>query len=98
MRHRLFRWLALLALVAVSSLTVYAQSSTSSLSGSITDPSGAVIPGAVVTIKSAGTGAEFTVVSAANGTFTVPALGAGTYTVTVTATGFKQAVVPNVAV
>jgi hypothetical protein len=71
-------------------------SSTSSLSGSVADPTGAVIPGAQITIKNNATSAEFRAVTAGNGTFSIPALDAGTYIVTVSATGFKQTIINNV--
>jgi hypothetical protein len=62
----------------------------------VTDPSGAVIPSATVTIKNSATGAEFKATTAENGTFSVPALATGSYTVTILARGFKQAVVEDV--
>src|SRR4029453_8281052 len=75
----------------------YAQGgATSSISGTVTDASGAVIPGADVTVKNNATGAEATAVTAENGTFSVPALNAGIYTVTVKLTGFKTAVLKDV--
>lgn len=86
-----------LALLLCLSAFAYGQATSfSSLSGTVTDPTGAVIAGAQVTVKNNDTSAEFQAVSAANGTFTVPALAAGTYTVTITAQGFKQAIVNGV--
>jgi Carboxypeptidase regulatory-like domain/TonB dependent receptor len=82
--------------VAINPLAFGQGGSTSSLSGSVADPTGAVIPGAQITIKNKATSAEFRAVTAGNGTFSIPALDAGTYTVTVSATGFKQAVINNV--
>jgi hypothetical protein len=88
-----------MALLLGSYLPASAQvSSNSSLSGSVVDPSGAVIPGADVTVTNEGTGAVYKVVTAGNGTFQVPSLNSGTYTVTVDVPGFKQAVMKGVVV
>jgi len=99
MKNPLFRLMSLILFIATLSLPVLGQiSSTSSLSGSVVDPNGAVVAGATVTVKNNGTGAEFKTVTANNGTYTIPALNAGSYTVTVSATGFKQAVVSDVQI
>ena len=88
---------ALTAIFVVASTFAYAQGgATSSISGTVTDTSGSVIPGADVTVKNNATGAEATAVTAENGTFSVPALNAGIYTVTVKLTGFKTAVLKDV--
>jgi hypothetical protein len=82
-----------MALLALASSIAYAQGgATSTLSGTVTDASGAVIPGADVKVKNNATAAESTTVTADNGTFTIPALNAGTYTVTVSLMGFKTIV------
>ena len=91
----------LILLVAITSLSVsgFGQgTSTGSITGTVTDPTTAVVSGATVTIKHNATGQEFTAVTTDNGTFNVPALQSGTYTVTVTAPGFKQAVVQDAKV
>jgi Carboxypeptidase regulatory-like domain/TonB-dependent Receptor Plug Domain len=67
-----------------------------SLSGTVVDSSGGVIPGADVKIKNTGTGAEFNTVSASDGGFTVPSLPGGTYSVTVSLMGFKTATLNEV--
>jgi len=71
-------------------------SATSSLSGTVADPSGAVIPGAEATARNDATGAEFKAITAENGTFAMPVLATGVYTVTVSLPGFKQAVLKDV--
>jgi hypothetical protein len=67
-----------------------------SLSGTVVDSSGAVIPGADVKIRNNGTGAEFNVVSGTDGGFTVNGLSGGTYSVTVALMGFKTSVLNSV--
>lgn len=86
-------------LIAVCSLLTFGQSTTTApLSGSVLDPSGAVISGAAITVKNNATGAEFKVRSSDSGAYTVPALSAGIYTVTIEAQGFKKAIVQDVQI
>jgi hypothetical protein len=90
---------SLLALIFISSaaiMTVQAQT-TGSISGTVIDQSGAVIPGANVTVKGE-SGQEFNVVTGSDGTFRIPAVASGTYTVTITAANFKKSVVEKVKV
>ena len=96
MKRNLLKLITAMALVAVSGLFAYAQTSTSSLNGAVTDPNGEVVPGATVLVKSNSTGAEYKAATSSNGTFSIPALGADTYTVIISAPGFKQAVVNDV--
>jgi hypothetical protein len=81
----------------MTSAAAHAQGSFfTSLSGTVMDTSGGVIPGADVKIKNNGTGAEFSVVSGSDGGFTVNGLSGGTYTVTVSLMGFKTATLSSV--
>lgn len=89
-------WAVLVVLSLSSSMTAGQVSSASSLAGSITDPTGAVVAGASVVVKNTATNAEFRATTASNGTFSIPALDIGVYTVTVSAPGFKQASVLQV--
>lgn len=85
------------ALLLGAALTLAAQvTSTSTLSGTVIDNSGAVVPGAGINVRNQATGSTFQVVTNATGVFSVPSLGSGNYTVTVEAKGFKQARVPDV--
>src|SRR5262249_541549 len=91
------RLLAVVTFLTASCLAVFGQSgSTATLSGLVSDPNGAVLSGAAVVVKNNATGAEFNVITASNGTYTVPALGPGLYTVTIEARGFKKAVIQDV--
>src|SRR5215211_4037201 len=60
-----------------------------SLSGTVVDSSGAIIPGADVKVKNNGTGQESNTVSGTDGSFTIPSLAGGSYSVTVSLMGFK---------
>ncbi len=91
-----FRTIIALLLVAALGCLGFAQGSSSSLTGTVVDQSGGVIPGAEVTVKNDATGTEFKAVTAENGTFSIPALGAGSYTATVSVPNFKQSVIKNI--
>src|SRR6185503_7505903 len=60
------------------------------ISGSITDPNGAAVTGASVTITNSATHQSFTTPSSDNGSYRSPTLAAGTYTVTIDSPGFKK--------
>src|SRR5450432_3320614 len=75
-----------------------AQTFRGTILGTVTDPQGAVVPGAKVRVHNIDTGLERTTQTTADGSYSVPELPVGTYTVTVTQTGFQTAVTSNVAV
>ena len=60
-----------------------------SVTGVVTDPSGAVIPGVKVTATSVATGVSQYTVTGSAGTYTIPRLMVGTYNVTAETAGFK---------
>lgn len=82
--------LAILMLMFGAS-TAWAQFDTGTIAGSVTDPSGAVIPNATVTVTNTGTNVSKTVQTDNGGNFTASALPFGNYVVTSTASGFGQA-------
>ena len=89
--------LFLVLAMAVGAAPVFAQGgSTSTISGTVTDTSGAVVPGADIVVKSNTTGTTYNAVSGSDGSFTVPAVPPGSYTITVTLMGFKTAVLNDV--
>jgi len=91
MRNSLSRFVVLLAILAMFGLPIVGQTtSTGSLTGTVSDANGAVVPGATVTVKNAETGQEFTARTNGEGVFTINALGAGTYTATISVKNFKQ--------
>ena len=86
-------------LTAVNSCTILAQSGTSgALSGEVTDPSGAAVPGARVTMTDTNTRATREMESDAAGYFLFSLINPGTYEVTVQARGFAVAQSPPTAV
>jgi hypothetical protein len=66
-----------------------AQDSNARLLGTITDQSGAVVPGAAVTARNAATGLERRTVTNKDGEYSIPLLPIGDYAVTAEAPGFK---------
>src|SRR6476659_2709402 len=93
------RSILLLVLFLTASVLSHGQGGpTSTLSGVVSDQSGAVIPGADVTAKNVATAQEFKTVTVENGTYSIPALDPGVYTVTVSLPGFKVALVTNVKI
>jgi hypothetical protein len=71
------------------SFPLAAQTTFGSITGTVTDPSGAVIPSVQVTVTNQGTGATRQVTSGSSGTFNIPDLGVGIYTIHIEAAGFK---------
>ena len=88
----------LLISLAVASTALFAQNDRGVLTGSIKDPSGAVVPGAQVTAVQTGTNARFRTNSTSTGEYTVPSLPVGTYQLRVENTGFKTYLNTNVTV
>ncbi|MFN0122452.1 MAG: carboxypeptidase-like regulatory domain-containing protein, partial [Blastocatellia bacterium] len=88
----------LVVMVTLMTMIAPGQSATGSLSGQVTDPSGAVIPGAKVTVTSANTGATRATTTDAEGRWKVPVLDIGAYTIGIEAQGFKKGNVENVTV
>src|SRR5204863_8740464 len=88
-----------LVMIALASPSALGQAtSTGSLAGTVTDPKGAVIAGATVTLTSNETKQQFDAQSNGEGTFTIPPLGCGMYTATVAAQGFKTVKVTDIKI
>ncbi len=68
----------------------YAQNSRGSITGQVTDPTGAVISNAQITVTSTDTGAVVHVTSTSDGFYTAPDLMPGGYTLSVDSPGFKK--------
>jgi hypothetical protein len=80
----------LLAVLFFSSLSVFAQNATGSIGGTVTDASGAIIPGAKIVLKNEGNGTLRSSVTDGAGFFNFVAVYPGSYTVTITAAGFNS--------
>ena len=86
---RSFVWIA--SLVLLFSGLALAQRDLGTITGTVTDATGAVVPGATVTITNDATGEGAKMQTTASGDFTRPALLPGVYTVSVEAQGFRRA-------
>jgi carboxypeptidase family protein len=90
---------ALLVLTLFSLPAVGQFSNVGSITGTVTDPHGSVVPNASVTVKNNATGLQRATTTSDDGIFSVPQLPTGVYTVTIqTNSGFKKAQVTNVKV
>jgi len=85
-----------IGLIVFSLPAAQAQKTTGTITGTVSDASGAVVPEAAVHLVQVGTGAARDAVTNNQGSFTFPELNAGTYRVAVSKSGFKQAVQENV--
>lgn len=91
------RLLLLLLLPAFLSLPVWSQA-TGSLNGTVTDPTGAVIPGADITLVNEATAMTRTTTSSADGSYAFPQLQPGAYRLEVIATGFKTSIMEHIPI
>jgi hypothetical protein len=88
----------ILVFVVLAAVTLSAQTFRGTILGTVTDPSGAVIAGAKVTVKNTNTGLERATVTSGDGGYSIPELPIGTYTVTVSQAGFQTFVAKDVTV
>ncbi len=94
---RSFAALAIFALIS-GVLPLQAQVDTGSITGTVTDPSGAVVSGAKVTLTNEGTGASLTVTTGNEGTYTFSPVRIGSYKIEASAQGFKTVTQSNIVV
>src|SRR3984957_15549524 len=80
----------------VASLPLYAQSGSATLQGTVTDPSGAVVPSAKIHIEAPATGITRDVVTNNAGFYSAPNLNTGQYTLTVATPGFAKKTQTNI--
>ena len=77
-------------MVLMTVVLALAQTDRGTITGTVTDPTGAVIPGVTLHARNVDTGAEYDTVTTATGNYTIPSLLAGNYELTVTAAGFEK--------
>ncbi|MFY9753102.1 MAG: carboxypeptidase regulatory-like domain-containing protein, partial [Candidatus Acidiferrales bacterium] len=92
MRFSIIRLLSvsILALLFIGGTTAYGQGTSASLTGQVTDSSGAVVPGATVTATSAETNLAQTAAANGDGIYLIAPLRPGHYTLTVESKGFER--------
>jgi len=82
----------------VFTLAAFAQSDRGTITGTISDPTGAVVANAAIEAKNVATGAVYPVASSATGNYTIAQLPAGNYELTITVAGFKKFVRTDLSV
>ncbi|MBB5062158.1 TonB-dependent receptor [Granulicella mallensis] len=90
-----FKWFSLAILLSMCSLAAWGQS-TATLTGTVTDPSGAVVPSAQVKVHSLATGIDRVIHTDSDGIYVVPSLEPGDYSVQATVSGFSNYTVQKV--
>lgn len=97
MSYRLIRAVLAMALITLAcSSMLFAQSMGSSMSGRVTDETGAALPGVTVTATDDATGFTRSVVTASDGEYRFASLPVGTYTVVADLSGFNRVTTKNV--
>ncbi len=91
-----YRLSLLFIIISIFAATVSAQTTSTTILGTVTDSSGAVLPGARVTVVNTKTSVKRQDVTTSTGDFSFPLLDVGVYDVTVDAPGFRQEVRRNV--
>jgi hypothetical protein len=90
--------LSILVFTSLSGCYLYGQAQTGSISGSILDPNGALLPGTAVQALEKATGAKLDTVSSEAGIYVFPNLATGIWTISAEKTGFKKSISDNVEV
>lgn len=90
--------LAVLFLTAIGVTSLRAQVDTGSITGTVTDPSGAVVSGAKVTLTNEGTGTSLSTTTGADGVYEFSPVRIGTYKLDLSAGGFKKEIQTHVVV
>jgi len=89
--------LAVFVLAITVESALFAQS-TGTIQGSVTDPTGAGVPNAAVSVKNQSTGEERSTTTEASGLYSVPSLAVGLYRVEVRAPGLQTTAATNLEV
>ena len=88
--NKIMRAVSLTSIVIILAISLAAQSNTGSITGVVSDPNGAVIPNASVTVTNQGTNEKRTVQTDEEGRYDVPSLSTGIYTIEASGSGFAS--------
>ena len=88
---RLMSSVLVLGIALLTPIPALAQTGAASLTGIVSDQSGASVPGATVTATNQATNVDYTAISNESGTYTVTSLPVGTYIVKAELSRFKTA-------
>src|SRR6185369_17309813 len=86
----------LIVLLGIGSMTIFGQTGTSSVRGTVVDPQGKVVSGATVTLTNTETNTARNQTNSDSGIFVFEQVPPGPYRLDVEASGFKKAVITNV--
>src|ERR1700677_772589 len=89
MKRMRFQSCALLLVLLYAGALAYGQNDRATTTGTVTDPTGAVIPGAKIMLSEVATGVSITGTTNGDGIYKIPGLPVGTYTLTITHSNFK---------
>ena len=89
MLHYRFAAVALACAFTLAQIT-FAQADRGTLTGTVTDPQGAVVPNTKISVRNPQTGAQYETLTTSTGNYSLPQLPAGAYDVTAEAAGFKK--------
>ena len=92
LRHRLFTGIVVLCLAVMAALPAAGQEARGTILGRVTDPQGAVVPGASVVITNIETNSIHRLTTNETGYYEVPLLDGGKYTIAAELSGFKKVV------
>jgi hypothetical protein len=83
------RLITTVVLTAFLSIVAFGQQTTATLTGAVTDPTGALVPGVMITVTNLATNGVRETKTDETGTYTLPFLPAGDYSITAVAAGFQ---------
>src|ERR1051326_8056429 len=84
------RSLVLSAIILLNAGAALAQSDRGTITGTVSDPAGAVVAGAPIQAKNVDTGVVYEGATSTTGNYTIPQLPAGNYEISVAVPGFKR--------
>jgi hypothetical protein len=90
MTYKIYKVFLLFLMVGVISLGAFGQTANSTIQGTVKDASGAVVPGATITLVNIGTTQQLTTTSRSDGFYTFADLSPANYQLSVSATGFAK--------
>src|SRR5262245_21301908 len=91
------RLITTVVVIAVLGAAAFAQQTTATVTGTVTDPTGALVPGVTITVTNLSTNGVRESKSDETGSYTLPFLPAGEYSVTAVAPGFQTQKIERVS-
>src|SRR5689334_12186587 len=92
------RSIRIFLLLSLCALAAFGQTDRGTITGTVSDPGGAVVPNAPIEVKNTETGAAYQAATSETGNYTLAQMPIGTYEITIAVAGFKKFVRQNVLV